>query len=814
MAKYIGLTAMLAVSSKAAGLYDANDGLYGFECFGGEKAEIKFQNQPEVSVPDLSPVRVLQHAYESGWAANYVAYMFLREKLGIDTSFYPGIDHSKTYSEYYTSPGPGPEEWMPGYPGNFWFYLANDTGDMNFEYWANQEVAGNGAAYYADGSVIDGGFSGFYGEISFWVPKYFVEEYPTVLIPNAIATDPILRELLINGSRNGDTDWIAYYSAAGRTTHSVSNYTTQFDEPDGSKPIVWASLESYSQTVYANQLANNSGLDIHVVSTSRQDEFQVKDIAVNLYNQRLPFIANIYVPDVTFGQIDPLTGKTFEFEKISFPRNPNQSPYDPCYADEQTCQYPIIALKKSANPRLTERFPEAYTFFQKYKLQPTEITSVMTYFSVAYDTMSENATSHDHWMNASCEWMKANEPVWTNWLVDIKRWNCLPGCGIEHEGNYIGGTCDYATPRSTGASDDMGTCECVYEFLKGDNCDLSCPGLSAPYFNGSVNTFDVCSAHGTCDIDTLSCTCTRGYGGNGCNIKYDTYKYPVIAAAAFIVLSSLLIIVTICCIVWLRFNAQFKTVKALSIEMTTLFSIGLLCLLSSNIALVVDVNDASCIAWQWLFGLGGILAILSPLLKAYRVSRVFHGGKMLRAVKITDKMLMQTLIKAASLEVFICLGYTVAHQAFGGSIKNYNDTELQVEYKCNDNSITGYIALGSYAYFSVMLCALTYYSYGTRRALSVFKESTCAYSSSAVAMFCSLITFGFFAATDDITFKNTVQAMGILIVTTFVLSFFYGTRIYTFYKEPENRNVTDARAPTYTASSTTGVVTAPTGATV
>merc|ERR1712233_275059 len=63
-------------------------------------------------------------------------------------------------------------------------------------------------------------------------------------------------------------------------------------------------------------------------------------------------------------------------------------------------------------------------------------------------------------------------------------------------------------------------------------------------------------------------------------------------------------------------------------------------IVSSNIALTQTMTSASCITWQWLFGLGGILSILSPLLKAYRVSRVFHGGKMLRAVKITDAMLI------------------------------------------------------------------------------------------------------------------------------------------------------------------------------
>merc|ERR1712168_1740956 len=106
-------------------------------------------------------------------------------------------------------------------------------------------------------------------------------------------------------------------------------------------------------------------------------------------------------------------------------------------------------------------------------------------------------------------------------------------------------------------------------------------------------------------------------------------------------------------------NRRYKTVKALSIDLTTIMTLGLLMIVTSNIVVTQRMTAATCIAWQWLFGLGGILSIMSPLLKAYRVSRVFHGGKMLRAVKITDKMLMASLIKFAAIEVLVCVGYSV-----------------------------------------------------------------------------------------------------------------------------------------------------------
>merc|ERR1712233_196894 len=242
-----------------------------------------------------------------------------------------------------------------------------------------------------------------------------------------------------------------------------------------------------------------------------------------------------------------------------------------------------------------------------------------------------------------------------------------------------------------------------------------------------------------------------------------------------------------------RMSAEYKTVKALSVNMTTLMTVGIVSIVCSNIALSVEVSSASCIAWQWLFGMGGVLAIMAPLLKAYRVSRVFHGGKMLRAVKITDAMLMATLIKAAVLEMILCLAYSVSHEIFGGTEIYYNHDELRSEIKCNSSTITGYLSMGSYAYFMVVLCALTYYSWGTRRALSVFKESTCAYFSSFLALLCTLITFVFYMATEDPAFRVAVQAFAIIIVISCVLVLFYAQRIYQFYQEPQNRNVTDAR---------------------
>merc|ERR1712154_726785 len=160
-----------------------------------------------------------------------------------------------------------------------------------------------------------------------------------------------------------------------------------------------------------------------------------------------------------------------------------------------------------------------------------------------------------------------------------------------------------------------------------------------------------------------------------------------------------------------------------------------------------------------------------------------------------EKMLMAMLIKCAVFELLVCIGYTVLHELMGGATIFYNDEELRTEDQCNQDQITNYLSMGSYAYFFVMLCALTYYSYGTRRALSVFQESTCAYFSSFLSLFCTVIVFVFYAVTDDPTFRTAIQGFAILIVVTAVLIMFYGVRVYHFNASSHSTTHNSAFSP-------------------
>eukprot|EP01083_Nonionella_stella_P077353 211172_1 len=774
-----------------------------FQCFDEPKRNY-FQNDQETEITDLPQVRIMMCGYESQCALEFAAYLFMREKLGMNVTFYPTLDYDNIWS------GDLWDNWAnSAYPRNYFAWLADDKMDLNFEFWPTQlmvtdgdgEETFNGETEFILPGLIDfGGFVGAYGEESIWVPKYWVDTYTDAFIPHSLKTSEEYRGQLMNASsaaNNVDgTDYIGYYNASlGWEMTNVTNETLNtwsmnnvftapaFDWPTYDDPIVWGSKPSYFMSAYANDLTKtfpSGGMNVSFVTTG--SEASLAALVADLYSQRLPFLANIYTLDVNFGRVDEASGELQQFEKLVYPRNPDQSAYDPCFL-AKSCQYHVAPIMKAANPLLKTRFPEAAEFFNVYSMGTSQINLLVSNYLALENS---NMTSTEKWLNATCSWMKdsASHSTWniSSWDIEIERIRCTSGCGIDGKG----GSCNYFT----------GQCECDYDEIFADtNCTESCPGLVGPYVNGSSGeyVFDFCSGHGVCDTITRQCSCSDGYGDSGCSTKYEEYTYVglTVIITAF---SGILAIVGVLCIVWLRMSQEYKTVKALSVNMTTLMTVGIIFLVSSNIALAFPQNSASCIAWQWLFGMGGVLAIMSPLLKAYRVSRVFHGGKMLRAVKITDAMLMATLIKSAVLEMILCIAYSVSHEIFGGTTIYYNHEELRSEIQCNSSTITQYLSMGSYAYFFVILCALTYYSWGTRRALSVFKESTCAYFSSFLSLLCTLITVVFYMATQDPAFRVAVQSFAIIIVVVGVLTLFYGTRIYAFYNEPENRNVTDARA--------------------
>ncbi len=144
----------------------------------------------------------------------------------------------------------------------------------------------------------DGGFVGAYGEISWYIPKYFVDAHPTSLIPYELKYNTVIRQLLTEGS----SEWISKHASS---KHAQS---TKFDVPDGSQPVIWGSFDSYAMSRYSfnltrNLFPENGGLDCQFATLG--SETALSELISDLYEKQEGFIANIYTPDPNFATNDP-----------------------------------------------------------------------------------------------------------------------------------------------------------------------------------------------------------------------------------------------------------------------------------------------------------------------------------------------------------------------------------------------------------------------------------------------------------------------------------------------------------------------------
>merc|ERR1712130_131076 len=264
------------------------------------------------------------------------------------------------------------------------------------------------------------------------VPQYLVEDYPDILIPQNILENAMYRELFINGSRgiggtcavDGDcTDYIAMYS--NRAGHP-------FDDPTYDKPTVWGSKDGYMMSTYANDLLKTypigTGMNVSFTTTASWGETLLFELVSDMYAHRLPFMANTYTPNQDFGKIDDVTGDLPQFEKLAFPRNPDQSANDICF-QQNRCQYQISPLMKAANPRLNDTFPEAFQFYKAYYVPTTQVNLLISKFLERQD---DTGSVLEKWLNAACDWMKdpSSQEVWNraSWNISIDRYKCSETC--------------------------------------------------------------------------------------------------------------------------------------------------------------------------------------------------------------------------------------------------------------------------------------------------------------------------------------------------------------------------------------------------
>jgi len=485
-----------------------------FECFPAEEQKKNyFANANYVNeIPEgvLPQVRLLMCGYESQCALQFAAYLYMREKLGMNVTFYPTLDYDSVWHSVHWNVT---QTGGAGYPRKYFEWLADDEGDLQFEIWqtqmmrtdANGEETFNGESeFILTGEVDFGGFVGAYAEESVWVPSYVLTDDADFFVPTSMRDNSDYRERLIAAAMG------QYENASADATDFVKKYenATDFDVPTYDTPTVWTSLAYYFGSHYSHDLISTppNDLDMNFVATG--SESSLMTMITELYAARQPLLAYMYTLDVNFGRVDMATGELQQFEKLAYPRNPDQSANDPCF-EAKECQFPVAPIMKLANPLLRDRFPEAYDFFNLFKMTTSQVNLLVSkYLTLSDSPLHATMPSTQKWLHAACEWMKDEKSAstWATgaWEVPITRYDCIEGCGFDG----IGGDCDYYS----------GECQCwTPELFADEHCRASCPGLVDPVLNESGEwEFGFCSGHGVCDVTSRQCSCDESWEGDNC----------------------------------------------------------------------------------------------------------------------------------------------------------------------------------------------------------------------------------------------------------------------------------------------------------
>lgn len=472
------------------------------------------------------------------------------------------------------------------------------------------------------------------------------------------------------------------------------------------------------------------------------------------------------------------------FEQIGVHRNTDNSRDAQCYSNYQ-CKEPVTPLYKLGNSRLYDTFPEIIAFLFDFNILGEHLNNIVAHHQ-----------KHNNWLNATCQWLLNHEDVIKEWYQEIVRYDCssFNGCGYSmNNDKNIGGYCSNSSIEPK--------CVCTDEALGGNDCRTHCPGLIGPIYNETNNSyfFQQCSNHGICDNTYWICTCDVGFGGDGCQIQYQQFNFYEsngnTSKSIFIIWMLLLFILSLIIIgsiIWLWMNQKYKSVKILGARMSTLFSIGLVLVCIGTMFFLIEPSEKSnykimCNLRIYFYGIGAVLSIMGPLLKAYRVNVIFNQARKVNTatkIKIPDTKLVLSLINAMVIEFIVCIVYSILSDQV--SI-NYNNLYYTIEYSCNSNVISSNLLLSAnFMYIFFLLLLLTFFAFKNRKIKS-FVESKCSFFGSIISIALFIIVIIFYSTTKNRFVLLNIQCASIVIGISIIWCLFYGKTIYIFYKYPRKR---------------------------
>eukprot|EP01083_Nonionella_stella_P048610 129831_1 len=737
-----------------------------FSCWPeSERTSLRFANTNN-SIDHLPTIRFIQGYWDSQWALQYIGYLYLKEKMGLNVEFFPKLSSGLSLDN------------LSPYPDFYWQSIADDEYDLLLEMWQTVDME----SYYDEGSVIYGGINEIYGQIGTFVPDFVYDEQITATLPKELKYNTAFRTQFMEAyTNNSNKDWVKWLNdTLYSDNETLSTYLKMnYSLPTYDRPIMWGSSMTYTMSTYLAdvnryfEIWNDSSPGLDWDFCPLLSEATLSEFIIDLYENHEPFIVNIYTPHPDFATVSARTGEFIEWEPIFLRRNPDNSRSAECYSVTHQCHEPLQALFKLGNPKLGEDVPEVLAFLYGFNLLAEHLADIIYHRKLLDDV--DSMTSHEKWLNATCRWLRSNEAVMSKLNADIIRYDCPDGCGYDGVGGYCAN------------SSTAPQCICTNQHLTGEHCRTHCDGLV--FDDGN---FTACSGNGVCDISRQKCTCFEGYNGEGCEVVFSAFEYNPSLQALFVAVLLLYIVILTASIVWLWMNQKYKTVKALSPKMTSLFTVGLILLcVGAIIYLFHPLTNISCNLRNFCYGLGAILTIMAPLCKTYRVSIIFAQARQMKRIEISDAKLLIYLINGMIIEFCICCVYTVLHEMNGGVDTIYLPQYDRIESVCNQSKAVTYIESANYLYIFTLIIVLCFFSFKNRKSHKLFKESKCAFFGSFFSLFVFIVVLVFNIVVDDRDIIVTIQAAAMLCAVSVIWALFYGVRLYRFAKYPEKRSEVD-----------------------
>ena len=723
-----------------------------FTCFGNERKYLKYKNSDNL-ITNLPSIRILTPGYSSQFAVNYLSHLFVNELIGLNTTFFPFEDEPQFLSDWNAIERrkctkeelDNNDENCFRYPSYYFEILKNDDIDLQMEYWASHELESNATENYYIPGIAERATIGTYGEVGLFIPKYLVQDNPVIELPSLISMNNTLREFFYNGSLGIDggyntPNWLKYFSDDNNIVKS-STFGYRWSYPNETfgtqhPMFAWGSVEDYYMSEYYYNFLQKNNISFITVGS----ESFLKEMVVDMYNDRVPFIANIYVPDDNFANLD-INGNFLDFEKLKLPFNKAQAVETEC-VDNFDCEYPIDPINKMINPKIVEKIPEIRIFFETFELNAEQISLIMSYYN---QIRTEDITEHEKWLNASCSWLKTpgTKNFWGSWLVDIKRFECINGCGLT-------GICD----------ENVGKCNCDEDFF-GDNCEFSCPGIIT-----ENNNISFCNNNGVCNRENAyKCECFNEFTGEDCGKRLEELIINRYFEIIFIVIFSLLTLF----IIFILYKSEDKY--------PIIILLGNIFLSISSVLLLIEATKAIC-----------NLNILF-----YNLGRFFFLGMFTNYIcnVYNQESNIFIIIGTFIIEIILTVFYIVEND---GIEVIFDKENLVIENTCYSDFTYDVLNI---TYSVILFLTIIYYAYLTRKfVLDNYSEyllsiSTCYYISSILLFFTFVITNIFIYTFDSYFFYIIVFNIESIIILFTINMMYYKYNIINKYEDNSGGGVNE-----------------------